>query len=320
MTLNAMNNATRLLGNAPDFLMTVRSAELVAATDVTTLITGESGTGKELLARHIHHNSPRYDRDFIAVNCATLQENLAESLLFGHRKGAFSGADRSHQGFIAAAAGGTLFLDEVAELPLNVQAKLLRFLESGEICPLGETAARRIDARIIAATNHNLAQAVSEGLFREDLFFRLNIVPLELPPLRQRQGDIPLLVEAFTRQLAENHGLPAPRFTAAVIRQLSTYHWPGNLRELRNLCERLLILSPGKAIAVTNLPTEIRQPAEVRQPGFKLPPQGIHLDSLETDFIQQALAQTHGNKSRAARLLGLTRDTLLYRLKKYAID
>ncbi|HFD87860.1 MAG TPA: sigma-54-dependent Fis family transcriptional regulator, partial [Gammaproteobacteria bacterium] len=271
------------------------------------------------LANHIHENSPRRNGRFIAVNCASLQESLAESLLFGHHKGAFSGADQNHQGFVESATEGTLFLDEIGELPLGVQASLLRFLESGEICPLGETTPFKANVRIIAATNRDLGEAVSHGQFRRDLFFRLNVIPLELPSLRQRKSDIPLLTKAFTRELANVHSLTAPSYTSDAIKQLSSYHWPGNLRELRNLCERLLILAPGKTITPNNLPAEIRHP-ESAASDFQLPPQGIHLEQLETQFIRQALEQTRGNKTRAARLLGLSRDTLLYRLKKYAIS
>lgn len=310
-----------LLGNAPEFRSVIRSAQIAAATNVSVLILGESGTGKELLAQALHQESNRADAPFVAINCAALPEQLAESELFGHRKGAFTGASSHNPGRIRAAAGGTLFLDEIAELPLNIQAKMLRFLESGECQSLGDTSPSTVDVRIIAATHRNLQQMVQEGRFRADLFYRLNVVPLELPPLRRRRGDVSLLLQALSEQMAQKHELQAPRFSDQVLTRLEAHSWPGNIRELRNFCERMLIFSAGTEIDLEHLPDDILASASPRyqDDGFTLPDEGIRLEELEQAMIKQALDRTHGNRSRAARLLGLTRDTLLYRIKKYTL-
>jgi transcriptional regulator with PAS, ATPase and Fis domain len=313
---------TLMLGNAPEFRSVIRSAQIAAATEVSVLILGESGTGKELLAQALHQESRRADSPFIAINCAALPEQLAESELFGHRKGAFTGASSNSPGRIRAAAGGSLFLDEIAELPLNIQAKLLRFLESGECQSLGETSPSTVNVRIIAATHRDLYQMVQEGRFRADLYYRLNVVPLELPPLRRRRGDVALLLQALGEQLAQKHGLNASRFSHRVVTQLEAHAWPGNIRELRNFCERMLILGGDAEIDIDQLPADMFSPAIRRNDsdkGFTLPDEGIQLEELEQEMIKQALDRTHGNRSRAARLLGLTRDTLLYRIKKYTL-
>ncbi len=312
-----------LTGNSPGFQAVIRSAQVVSATDVNLLLLGETGTGKERMAQAIHRESARSEAAFIVVNCASLPESLAESLLFGHRKGAFTGATDDHQGYIAAADGGTLFLDEVGELPPPVQAKLLRFVESRECLPVGQTLAHRVDVRIVAATNRDLMEQVKVGSFRADLYYRLHVVPLELPPLRERGADLDLLLLQITRELAQRHGLEAPRYSSAALRILRSHPWPGNVRELRNFAERMLVLLKGRTITSENLPREIRC-GELSGAGdrtdFELPAGGIRLDDLESDMIRQALVRTGGNRSRAARLLGLTRDTLLYRIKKYAIQ
>jgi DNA-binding NtrC family response regulator len=316
------NNSDSLIGNSPELTAVLRAARLVAMTDAPVLIQGESGTGKELLAARVHTDSPRRSGPMITVNCAALPETLAESLLYGHRKGAFTGAVSDQPGYILQANGGTLFLDEIGDLPLAVQAKLLRFLESGECQPVGHSACVHADVRVIAATNRDLAADVTTGRFRQDLFYRLNVVPLSLPPLRTRGEDIALLLHHHAEQLAQRYDLAAPRFSRSALRQLHAYDWPGNVRELRNLCERLVILCGGREIQPENLPQEIRQPlsSKTQGNGFNLPPEGVRLDELEVTLIRQALVQTEGNRSRAARLLGLTRDTFLYRLKKYAIE
>lgn len=312
-----------LVGESPEFRAITRAAQLVAATDVTVLILGESGTGKELLAQAIHRESRRAAQLLIAINCAALPENLAESELFGHRKGAFTGAVSDHPGRIRMAAGGTLFLDEVGELPLSIQAKLLRFLESGECQGVGQTTPEKMDVRVIAATNRDLYADVKAGRFRQDLYYRLHVVPLELPSLRLRTGDLPLLLQRFTSTLAQQHGLEPPVYHAATLSTMAHYPWPGNIRELRNFCERMLVLFSGRTIHPENLPREFRSPGAHQASSaddFALPDQGIRLDDLEVHMIRQALEKTLGNRSRAARLLGLTRDTLLYRMKKYAIE
>ena len=311
-----------LTGQSPEFLALQRSAKIVAATDVTVLISGETGTGKELLARHIYQNSKRNHRPFITLNCAALPENLIESELFGHRKGAFTGADRDHNGWVKKADGGTLFLDEISELPLAVQATLLRFLEAGEFQPLGQAAVEKVDVRIIAATNRDLHTQVQAGQFRSDLYYRLHVVPLELPPLRERNTDIPLLIQQLSQRLAQQHALDAPLYSAAAMKALQAYYWPGNIRELRNVCERLLILFNGSDIGFDNLPAEIRNNnlPDKKNEAFTLPDSGIQLQDLEASLINQALSKTRGNQSRAAKLLGLTRSTLIYRMKKFAIQ
>jgi DNA-binding NtrC family response regulator len=311
-----MNAFDSLLGEAPEFQAVIRSAQVVAATDATVLVLGESGTGKELLAEAIHRAGRRATGPFVTINCAALPEALAESELFGHARGAFTGAVAQSTGRIGAAQGGTLFLDEIGELPLALQAKLLRFLESGEAQAVGETTVRRVDARVIAATHRDLYAEVQAGRFRADLFYRLNVIPLELPPLRERTGDLPLLLSALTERLAAHHGLCAPRFQPETITLLQRYEWPGNVRELRNFCERMVVLLSGRPIAPENLPAEIRRSlsGEGRRPVG-----GMHLFDVEQQMLRQALDQTGGNRSQAARLLGISRDTFLYRLKKYAI-
>jgi DNA-binding NtrC family response regulator len=315
------NDNDKLIGDAPELATVLRAARLVAMTDAPVLIQGESGTGKELLAARVHRDSPRRAGPLITVNCAALPEALAESLLYGHRKGAFTGATANHDGYVLQANGGTLLLDEIGELSLAVQAKLLRFLESGECQPVGQPTSVTANVRIIAATNRDLGAEAAAGRFRQDLFYRLNVVPLTLPPLRERREDIPALLHYHSEQVALRYGLEAPRIGRQALHALCGYTWPGNVRELRNLCERLVILCGGREIEVENLPVEIRNPqSAAHRGGYQLPPDGVRLDELEVTLIRQALAHSAGNRSRAARLLGLTRDTLLYRLKKYAIE
>ncbi len=318
-TCEVSTTAEAIRGDSPALLEVMRAATLVAATEVTVMINGETGTGKELLARHVHASSPRAAGPFLAVNCSALPEPLAESLLFGHKKGAFTDAVSDSSGYVAEAEGGTLFLDEIGELPLSVQAKLLRLLESGECQPPGYAKPMHFDVRIVAATNRDLAREVEAGHFRQDLFYRLNVVPLLLPPLRHRLGDVRLLLQQFIEELATAYRLPAPRFTRAAWKILDRYHWPGNVRELRNFCERMVILSQGREVDDSNLPLELTAGGRSTATGFQLPKEGIQLERLEVQLISQALEYAQGNKTKAARLLGLTRDTLKYRLKKYAI-
>jgi transcriptional regulator with PAS, ATPase and Fis domain len=315
-----MNMKARIIGEAPSFAAVLRAAEVVAATDVTVLLLGESGTGKDLLAQHIHDESPRMAQPFIALNCAAIPEALVESELFGHRRGAFTGAVSDNAGHLRTAHGGTLFLDEIAELPPGSQAKLLRFLESGECQSVGHTATRRVDTRIIAATNRDLYSEVKQGRFRADLYYRLNIVPLELPPLRERAEDVARLAHAMIVEASRRHGLTSPKLSKAALSHLARYSWPGNVRELRNFCERIVVLLPGQLIEVENLPRELREREQPAAQGYVLPDGGIRLDDLEADIIRQAIGKAGGNRSKAARLLGITRDTLLYRIQKYAIQ
>ena len=309
-----------MLGQSVEFENIQRTAKIMSATDVTVLIQGESGTGKELMAKFIHTQSKRNTAPLVTINCAALPEALAESELFGHTKGSFTGAINDQQGRIQSAHNGTLFLDEVGELPLNVQAKLLRFLECGECQTIGQTKIEKVNVRVIAATNRDLYAEVKKGNFREDLFYRLNVVPLSLPSLRERQADITLLINHLSAQLAVKHCLDVPRYSVKAIEHCQRYTWPGNIRELKNFCERMVILLSGKMITVENLPHEIRSEVETKiNNPFALPDGGVILEKVEAQLIHQAMDKSHGNQSKAARLLGLTRSALLYRMKKHSL-
>ena len=315
-----MNSEYTMLGQSAEFENIQRTAKIMAATDVTVLIQGESGTGKELMAKFVHSHSKRHSTPFITINCAALPEALAESELFGHCKGAFTGATNDQQGRIQSAHNGTLFLDEVGELPLNIQAKLLRFLENGECQTIGQTKTDKVNVRVVAATNRDLFKEVENGNFREDLFYRLNVVPLSLPPLRDRLNDIAPLISQLSAQIAVKHCLNVPRFSVKAIEHCEKYSWPGNIRELKNFCERMVILLSGKTVDVDNLPSEIKgiQKVKISNP-FTLPENGIVLEQVEAQLINQAMDKSLGNQSKAARLLGLTRSALLYRIKKHAL-
>jgi transcriptional regulator with PAS, ATPase and Fis domain len=315
-----MTNFNSIIGESPALESLIRSARVVAATDVTVLIKGETGTGKEVLARAIQQDSPRANKPFITLNCAALPESLVESEIFGHKKGAFTGAVSDKQGLFSAANGGTLFLDEINSLPINVQSKLLRFLENGESMPIGGTTPDILDIRIIAATNADLNSLVSAGEFRRDLYFRLNVVPLELPPLQQRTEDIEQLAQHFFTAFATAHSLDVPSLHKQTAKILHQYKWPGNIRELRNLCERLCILLPGQVIEAKHLPKEFSLSNQTAScDDFILPAAGLQLDELESNMINQALERTKGNRSKSARLLGISRDTLLYRMQKHGL-
>lgn len=316
-----MNHFNSIIGQSPLLDSLIRSAKIAAATDVTILLKGETGTGKEVLASVIQKSSPRADQPYITLNCAALPESLIESELFGHKKGAFTGANNNTQGLLKAADGGTIFLDEINSLPLSIQAKLLRFLDSGECLSVGDTKSCKVNVRIIAATNADLTHLIDSGDFRQDLFFRLNVVPMELPTLAQRSEDIELLVNHFVQRFQVAYNIAPPQFSRLAIKALKAYHWPGNVRELRNLCERLCILLAGRTIEPENLPFEISQTRNpIRTTGFTLPETGVQLDTLEADLIHQALHRTNGNRSKSARLLGLSRDTLLYRMQKHGFS
>ena len=312
-----------LIGQSPNFEAMLRSAKVVAGTDVTVLIAGETGTGKELLANALQSHSLRTRQAYITLNCAALPEALVESELFGHKRGSFTGAVTNQTGRLQAADGGTLFMDEVDSLPLPIQAKLLRFLETGEIQPVGDTQPTHVDVRVIAASNTNLEEKISRGEFRKDLYYRLNVVPLKIPALRDRKGDIPLLLNHFMGHFADSHKLPPSTLSKAALNRLQDYSWPGNVRELRNVCERLGILLAGRVIEESNLPQEILYRPTVQKgitrDGLDLPEGGIELEKLEMDLIMQALDRTKGNRSRSARLLGISRDTLLYRMQKHGL-
>lgn len=309
-----------IIGQSPELLSVLRAARVVAATHVTVLVLGETGTGKEMLARLIHRESQRGRGPWVAVNCAALPHDLIEAELFGYRRGAFTGALVDRLGYIRQAQGGTLLLDEVAELPLAAQAKLLRFLEHGECQPLGADRSEVVDVRVLAATHRDLRQCVAQGRFREDLYYRLHVIPLELPPLRKRPDDIGVLLDAFNEKLSAHHGVSPPVFSLQARRQLARYSWPGNVRQLRNLCERCVVLYSGQTVYPEHLNLEGSDDSGPDALDWQLPHGGLQLDQLERGLIRQALGRTKGNRTHAARLLGLTRDTLLYRIKKYALE
>ena len=303
----------------------------VASSETTVLITGESGTGKEVVARLLHQGSPRAGRPFVAINCAALPEQLLESELFGHERGAFSGAVATKVGRVEQAAGGTLFLDEIAEMSVVVQAKFLRVLQEREFQRVGGTRVIRADVRVVAATNRDLAAAIRHGQFRDDLYYRLNVFEVRVPALRERPEDILPLAEGFLEELGATMGRPSAGISRDARQWLLAYPWPGNVRELRNAIERAILLCDGGLITREHLPEAVRRPApapaapsvgdenEAVDAQGSLPPGGIHLPTMDRRLVEQALRQARGNKSRAARLLGLTRSQLYTRLERYGL-
>ena len=293
----------------------------VADTEASVLITGESGTGKELVARSIHNQSARKDAPFVAINCAAIPRDLLESELFGHVKGAFTGAAKDKTGKFLLAEGGTLFLDEVAELPLELQPKLLRALQERVVEPVGGTKEQKLDVRIVAATNLDIDKAIADGVFREDLYYRLSVIPIHLPPLRQRPDDIPLLLRHFCIK----HKADAVIFDKQSLATLTSYTWPGNVRELENLVERLLIMRNGNIITSDDLPDKIRNGDAVQGTTsgpaciINLPNEGYSLEQLEREIVVQALERNQWNQTAAARFLRIPRHTLIYRMEKYEI-
>jgi sigma-54 specific flagellar transcriptional regulator A len=344
-------------GNSAAVRRVRRMAEQVAGFDTTVLITGESGTGKEVLARSIHAQSRRNEKPFVAVNCGAIPAELLESELFGHEKGAFTGAINSRKGRFELADGGTMFLDEIGDMSLPMQVKILRALQERCFERVGGTKSQRCDVRVIAATHRNLEDSIIKGSFREDLFYRLNVFPVETPPLRERLEDLPLLIESITTQLQAT-GRGAVRLAPETINVLRAYHWPGNVRELSNLIERLAVLHPGAVVRPQDLPGRYR-PAElpeasnelvqahvITMPSLRselpvmmemqmedllaprsepvLPPAGVdlkdHIEHIEASLIRQALAQSGGVVAHAARLLNTRRTTLVEKLRKYGLQ
>jgi len=305
-----------LIGRAPAMQRLYRRIERLAATDATVLIEGESGTGKELVARALHKLSRRADAAFVAVNCAAIPEGLVEAEFFGAERGAYTGSQGARAGHFENADGGTLFLDEIGELPLALQPKLLRALQEGRIMRVGGSRETAVDVRVIAATNRDLRREVAEGHFREDLYWRLNVVGLELPPLRERREDIPLLVEHLAARAARQHRLPSMTFPRPLLRALMDRPWSGNVRELANTVERLLLLAEDGEPQFDDLPDAARRGNDG---GFSLPADGLDWDALERSLLQQALAASQGQKKRAAALLGLPYKAFLYRLEKHAL-
>lgn len=314
----------RIRGNGPAISHAVKVARRVAATDATVLITGESGVGKELFAQAIHRASHRSGQPFIAINCGAIPAALFESELFGYEPGAFTGADRKGRpGKLELAHKGTIFLDEVGELPLEMQVKLLRILQDRQFYRVGGTEPTTVDVRIIAATNRDLEERIQEKTFRADLFYRLNVVNLELPSLRDRVEDIPELVQLFTREIALQHGKPIPRFEPDVIVSLMNYSWPGNIRQLRNVIERLVILTEDDRIRSENLPASLQAPRLQPEGSVTAAAHFVEGEKVSGESelmqLQNALRTTFGNKAAAAKLLGISRGTLYNKLKKYAL-
>ena len=295
----------------------------VAASESTTvLVRGESGVGKEVVARAIHARSARAEFPFLEINCTALPESLLESELFGHERGAFTDARERKRGLLELGDRGTVLLDEIGDLAPGAQAKLLRFLEERTFKRVGGMRDIKVDVRIIASTNRNLESAVRDGTFRRDLFFRLNVVPIVIPPLRERPEDVEPLAQFFVQRMTTEVRRPARRICKEALAMLRRYSWPGNVRELKNVIERAVILEGGTEILPSHLPEELKPGGRALdlEPDFKLPPGGIDLEELEKDLIRQALEQTRGNKTRAAELLALTRDTLRYRIDKYKLS
>jgi two-component system NtrC family response regulator len=309
-----------IVGSSKALLRMLDQAARVAQRDATVLIHGETGTGKELVARAIHHNSRRSSRPFIPINCGAIPADLVESELFGYARGAFTGALTSKSGRIESADGGTLFLDEVGELPLGTQVKLLRVLQQGEIAKLGESVPLKVDVRVIAATHRDLSAMVEDGTFREDLYYRLAVVPLRIPPLRERREDIPGLIEALLKRIRERHDLPEIRLSPTVQQRLISYSWPGNVRQLENILERLLVLSSSDLITVDDLPEELISPSATSATLWpNLPEEGFSLEEIERELISRALDKFKGNQTQAAKYLDVSRRTLIYRMEKHGL-
>jgi two-component system NtrC family response regulator len=309
-----------IIGHSRALVRVLEVASRVAQRDSTVLIRGETGTGKELLARAIHQNSRRKHQPFITINSGAIPKELMESELFGHTKGSFTGAVAPKRGKVEMADGGTLFLDEIGEMPLELQVKLLRLIQNGEIEKVGATGLTRVDTRIIAATHRNLQALIEDGTFREDLYYRLAVVPLELPPLRERFEDIPELVQRLFLKSRQRNDLPNLKLPAPLIPYFSGYRWPGNVRELENVVERLVVLSIGDEIAFSDLPGFLQhQKSELNKIQFELPEHGISLEGIEEELILKALQRFDWNQTQAAKYLDISRRTLIYRMEKFGL-
>ena len=313
-----------LLGHSEGMQAVQRMVERVADTDSTVLIIGESGTGKELVARALHYNSRRRERPMVVVNCSAIPQELLESELFGHEQGAFTGAVRTRIGKFESAHGGTVFLDEIGDMSPHLQAKLLRVLQEHEIERLGGNRPIKVDVRVIAATHRNLEEAIKEGKFREDLYYRLNVIPIRIPPLRERLSDIPILVNHFLEKFNHSRGKRLRGFTSRAMDALMRYHWPGNVRELEHLVERMVVLQGEGIVDLEDLPSpysDVSPKTEGTQ--MKLPPEGINLPELmremERSLVLQALERSQGVKSKAAELLGIHRTTLVEKMRRLGL-
>jgi len=315
-----------VVGSSPQMLVLIERLKRIAPTDATVLIQGETGTGKELVAQAIHQNSPRKSKPFVALNCAALSENILESELFGHVKGAFTDASSDRVGKFEYANGGTLFLDEVGDMPLATQIKLLRVLESGEITRVGSNAPVRVNVRILSATNRNLEEAIAAGVFRSDLYHRLKVITIAIPTLRDRSADIPLLIEHFVRQFAKRHGKTIRGVSLGARMKLGSYPWPGNVRQLRNVIESMVVVDCDETLDVDDLPLELDP--DVSAAAAPLPAEsgslaglvGRPLEEIERIFITETLKLTGGNREQAAELLGIGERTLYRKIKEYRLS
>jgi two-component system NtrC family response regulator len=308
-----------IVGSSAPLLRALDVAARVAGTDATILIFGETGTGKELVAKAIHLRSSRRDRPFMTINCGAIPRELLESELFGHVKGSFTGALTHKKGKVEMADGGTVLLDEIGEMPLELQVRILRLIQEREIEKIGATSPNKVDVRIVAATHRELSSMVKAGTFREDLYYRLLVVPIDLPPLRDRTGDIPILVQHFFDKCRSKHGRLDLKMSPTLLPHFNNYDWPGNVRQLENAVERLVLLTQGSEITTADLPDFLQ--ASIATQGetvpMALPEEGISLEALEKDLILQALKKSAGNQTRAARYLNMSRRALAYRLEKY---
>jgi two-component system response regulator HydG len=299
-----------ILGESDAMKRVLAAVTKAATTSATVLVSGESGTGKELVARAIHYSSPRASAPFVPINCGGIPEGLLESELFGYVRGAFTGATETRAGFFQTAEGGTVFLDEISETSASMQVKLLRVLQDREVCMVGDTRVRKVDVRVIAATNKDLLAMVQKNVFREDLFFRLNVITITIPPLRERGDDALRLASHFAAKYAREFGRPVPRFSEAVLRVVASYYWPGNVRELENFVQRIVVMNERECVEVADLPEPMRFSA-ARESGLNRT-----LAEVEAEHIKNVLAGVDGNKSRAAEILGIDRKTLRDKLKK----
>jgi DNA-binding NtrC family response regulator len=322
--LSGRKREAALIGQSPSMSRVTNLIDMVAGSDAPVLVTGESGTGKELVARMLHDRNARHARPFVVVNCGALSETLIEAELFGHERGAFTGAVKKREGRFKAADGGTVFLDEIAELPLSAQAKLLRVLQEGTFEPLGTNGTVRVDVRVISATHRNLKERIAEGAFREDLYYRVNVIEIPLPPLRERPGDLSLLVQYFLQRFVPP-GRPLPTVSPAAWAALSQYQYPGNVRELSHALEHAVVLSGGKEIDVRHLPANISQQGVLAgaEPGGTSPeirPLHIALREFEREYLLRAMAQASSKRVRAAEMLGISRKSLWEKLRLHGIS
>jgi len=309
-----------IVGTAQAMRRLIEQATQLARVDTTVLISGESGTGKEVLAKAIHFNSARNGRSFVVINCGAIPETLLESELFGYRKGAFTGAVGSKIGKFEAADGGTVFLDEIGELPLSLQVKVLRVVQENEIDVVGESKSRKVDVRILAASNRDLKQMAGEGQFRQDLYYRLNVAPLHVPALRDRKEDVPLLIRFFMERICNRYGRPQPAIGKGVLEKLTWYGWPGNVRGLENTIERLVVFSRNDVIEVQDLPEEILNPqTTVGNAVLHIPPEGVSMAQVEKELVLTALERNQWNQTRAASFLRISRNVLIYRMQRYRL-